>query len=274
MSTKSTRVEELFLRIFKVSVLLIMGLALISVVVLLLFSTYQFAQSPNEPAPAQSAPVREIQLDGLKNYLIEREKAESSRNDPKKQTVQEKPNSLRYLEETTKIFRFAEEFGRLVGVDVDNRSDAEKSQDLERLRLSIERIADASNLRGEMWVKSMLEFSNKALEDPQLVELRKENKVKTVVYGLMDFHVHAWDAIQSEKRNFEQKEINRVASEHAAEALRVGAAKATAFASLTAAGAIFGGFMLLALYLLAAKIETNLRDINDSIRAAVNRQSI
>lgn len=269
MKTSTTQVEELFLRIFKITVLFIMGLALVSVVGLLIYSAVQFSQTPVEPAPAQKAPVREIQIDGLKNFLIEREKAESSRNDPKKQSGQEKPISLRYLEEATKLFRLAEEFGRKVGADVDNRSDTAIAQDLERLRSSMERIADASNLRGEAWVRSAIEFSGKAFEDAQLIELRKENKVKSVVYGLIEYHMRAWDAIQTEKRDFEQKEANRVASQRAAETLRVGTAKAAAIASLTAAGAVFGGFLLLALYLIAAKIETNLRDINDSIRAAI-----
>lgn len=245
-----------------------MGLALVSVAALLLYAANQFAQSPKEPAPAQKAPVREIQLDGLKNYLIEREKAESSRNNPNKQSGQEKPISLRYQEEATKLFRLVEEFGRKVGVDVANRSDMAMSDELQRLRAAIERIADASNLRGDAWVISMVVFSGKVLEDAQLIELRRENKIKSVVTGLIDYHVQAWDAIQTEKRDFEQKEANRVASQRAAEALRVGTAKASAIASLTAAGTIFGGFLLLALYLIAAKIEINLRDINDSIRAA------
>jgi hypothetical protein len=266
MKTRTTQVEELFLKIFKVTVLFIMGLALVSVVGLLIFAAVQYTQKPVEPAPAQKAPVKEIKIDGLKNYLIERGKAENSRNDPNKQSVQEKTLSLRYLEQATQLFRLAEEFGRKVGVDVDNRNDTEKSQDLERLRLFMERYADASNLRGEAWVRSMIEFSNKAFEDAQLIELKKENKIKSVVYGLIDYHVQAWDAIETERRNFEQNEENRVATQRTAEALRVGVAKATAITSLAAAGAIFVGFLLLALYLIAAKIETNLRDINDSIK--------
>ena len=170
MTSRTTQVEELFLKIFKVTVLAIMGLALIGVVGLLLYAAVQFTQTPVEPAPAKKAPVREVQIDGLKNYLIEREKAESSRNDPQKQSGLDKPISLRYLEEATKLFRLVEEFGRKVGVDVDNRSDMAMSEELQRLRSSIERVADASNLRGDAWVISMIDFSGKVLEDAQLIE--------------------------------------------------------------------------------------------------------
>ncbi len=48
--------EELFLKIFKIAVLLIMGLAFIAILFFVVTAAYQYSQSPKEPAPAQKAP--------------------------------------------------------------------------------------------------------------------------------------------------------------------------------------------------------------------------
>lgn len=258
--------EELFLKIFKVTVLVVMGMALLAIVVLVATAVYQNSQSPKEPTPAQKAPVREIGLEDLKRFLIEKEKRDSNKGDAAKQPT-ERPTSLRFQEEATALFRCSDEFGKKVGVEIEEANDAVNAQRLQALRGNIERGADGSPLRGEPWVKAVVAFTCMALADNAIIELKKEQKVKTVFYPVIEFHVAAWDAIQSEKVEFEQREKNRVASERTAEALRVAEAKALAIACLIAAVSAFGLFMLLALYLLAAKIENDLREINESIRA-------
>jgi len=45
-------IEEFFLRIFKVTVLLIMGLALIAILFFVATAAYEYSQTPKEPAPA------------------------------------------------------------------------------------------------------------------------------------------------------------------------------------------------------------------------------
>jgi hypothetical protein len=105
------------------------------------------------------------------------------------------------------------------------------------------------------------------LKDPSIAALRKEGKISSVFIPTINFHLAAWDRIETEKRRFEQTEQNRVASARAEEGIRVGLAKAQALAHVISAGVAFGVFMALALYLVFAKIETDLRDINESIRA-------
>ncbi|MDP2822666.1 MAG: hypothetical protein Q8O52_08295 [Sulfuritalea sp.] len=106
------------------------------------------------------------------------------------------------------------------------------------------------------------------MKDQSLVDLRKENKITNAFTGSIEFHARMWDAIEIEKRRFEQAEQARVSGERAAEHARVAVAKAQAVAHMTAALIAFAVFMALALYLVFAKIETNLRDINESILAA------
>jgi hypothetical protein len=67
------------------------------------------------------------------------------------------------------------------------------------------------------------------------------------------------------KQAFDRAEQNRVSSAVFAEALRVANSKAEALKFLTAAGASFIVCSLLALYLIFAKIENNLRSIHEGI---------
>ena len=89
--------------------------------------------------------------------------------------------------------------------------------------------------------------------------------MKSVFFPVLNFHMHAWDDIQQAKVDFEQAERDRVEAERLQEQARIAEARANAVFSATAAGAAFGVFMLLALYLLGAKIELNLRGIDQSL---------
>ena len=268
MATPVKSIEELFLKIFKVTVLLIMAMTLFAIVVLVATAAYQSSKSPKEPAPAQTAPVREIGLDDLKKFLIEKARRDSNKGEATKQQPTGRPTTLRFQEEATALYRCLGEFGKIVEPEVVDVNDAVNAQRLQELRWNIERWADGSSLRGEPWVKSMAAFTCMALANNGIIELKKEQKVKSVFYPVIEFHIGAWDAIQSEKVAFDQREENRVTSERSAEALRVAEAKALVITCSIAAAGTFALFMVLALYLLAAKIENDLREINESIKAS------
>jgi hypothetical protein len=240
-----------------------MGLALAAILFLLANAAYQFLQSPKEPAPAQKAPAKEIRLDDLKQWLIEQEKRANEA--PKPQQAPGQPRAVEYLEEATALYRCSESFGKEVGAEIAAASDFEVTQRVSELRYQIEQAANAQDWRGANWVKAAVNFTCAALKDPSIIALKKDGKVTKVFMPVLKFHLTAWDKIETEKRNFEQAESNRVASERAAETMRVSLAKAAALSYLVAAGIAFGVFMALALYLVFAKIETNLREINQSI---------
>lgn len=273
MATRVKSIEELFLKIFKVTVLLVMGIALLAIVVLVATAVYQYSQTPKEPAPAQKATVREIRLEDLQRFLIEKEKRDSSKGGPAEQQPAGRPISLRYQEDATALFRCASEFGRQVGVEFEDTNDAVNAQKLQQIRGYVEGSADGSTLRGEPWVKAVVAFTCMALADSSIIALKKEAKVKTLFFPIMAFHLETWDFIQGEKVKFDQGEENRVASERSSEALRVAASKAIAAMCMIAAASAFALFMMLALYLLAAKIENDLREINESIRTDGLRQA-
>lgn len=267
MSAPVQNVEVLFLRIFKIVVLVIMGLALIAVLYFLGNAAIQFSQSPKEPAPAQKAPQKEIRLDELKQLLIEQGKLSDGK--PEKVQPTSMATTVEYLNEAQAIYACKGDFANAVGTPLPEagNNDAMTSE-IKNLRQGLENIATGQDWRGAAWVKAVVGFTCAAMKDPSLIALRKEKKITNAFAGAIEFHARAWDVIETEKRRFEQAEQARVNGERAAELTRVALAKAQALADMMGAGIAFIVFMALALYLVFAKIETNLRDINESIRAA------
>lgn len=123
------------------------------------------------------------------------------------------------------------------------------------------------------WVKSSVDFTCKTLADTSIITMKKEGKIGAVFLPALGFHLLTWDKIQAEKLEFEQNEEKRVVSERVDEQLRVSAAKASAFSLLIGAASAFALFMMLALYLLGARIENNLRNINESIQGKEQQQA-
>lgn len=266
MNGRVKRLEEFYLKVFKLVVLAIMSLALLAMVVLLVIAAQQYFQSPKEPAPAQKAPAREVGIEDLKRYLLDREKGDAKKDAPKQLPAEQ--TFLRYQEHANTLFRCVEEFGKKVEAEVVDRSDAVNAQFLQGLRSRLEWQANQSPFRGEPWVVAVASFTCSAMGNEGIIALKREGKLtKGIFYPIIEFHATAWDEIQREKNAFEEKERERVESQRAAELARVALAKAFAVGCLLAAASLFALFMLLALYLLAAKAECDLRDINESIRA-------
>lgn len=268
MATPTQDIEVFFLKIFKGTVLFIMGLALISILFLCLNAAYQYSQTPKQPAPAQKAPekdpVKEINIESLKQFLIDQEKQENNKEEPPK-AHDERQTSLLFIEDATAIYRCLGDFSKKVGAIIEEADDNQNIQRLNELRWKLEKIA-SSPLLGETWVKAAKPFICTALADESIIALKKDGKVKSVFYPILEFHAETWKNIQNEKVQFEQNEKDRVKNEWEAELSRVCSAEADAIKYLMAAGCSFGFFMFLALYLIIAKIETNLRDINETIR--------
>jgi hypothetical protein len=67
------RIEELFLKIFKVVILVVMGLGLITAIGLSLYAASLYFQTPKKPEPAKSAPADEVSIDKLLKQLTPEE---------------------------------------------------------------------------------------------------------------------------------------------------------------------------------------------------------
>ena len=256
------RVEELFLRIFKVVILIVMVLGLVLAIGLSLYSAYLYFPNPKEPEPVKAAPAEEISVDNLLKQLKPDEPTkQEEKQTPTKSPTAQTPEALNYLEEVTALYRCSIEFGKAVGAQVDETDAAAGSRKTEEYRSQLEKLADANNLRGKAYVKDAVKFTCAVLKNPQIITLRKDDKVSGVFLKVLNYHLKEWDRIQDDKIKFQSKEKIRVEKEEDQEDARVMRSKILAITMITAAGIAFAIFMIIALYLIFAKIETNLRRI-------------
>lgn len=266
--------EEFFLKIVKHAILALMGLSLVVIPVLLVIGAVNFMSQPKVPEQAKKAPDKEVTMDGMQQYLLELQKRDDEReklekSDPSKKKISEQDlQQARYLGDAVKMHTCSINFAAAVDAEIDARRDQKAAQADELVEIS-KRIETSANKpgRGGPYVKSLVNFHCKALADPGVIALRKTGKFKGKVNAsVLSYHEAAWDAIVAARQEFEANEQNRVTSERMAEVARIAADRVRAVAALTGAGSAFAVFMLLAIYLILAKIETNMRDINMSIR--------
>lgn len=264
----ATQLENLYLKFFKYVIVSVMTVALLAVIVLLPMAAYNYLQTPAAPTPAREPPARSITIDDLKKFLIEEEKRrlEQEKNGvaPTRQPVSAAPVTQRYSEDAMALYRCSEVFARLAEQDMDRTSEAELALRREAQRANIERQSDQP-FRGPAWVQAMVQFTCAVLKDAEIAKLKKDKMVGAVLNPTMAFHGRTWSMLEKEKFEFRQAEANRVDAERNAESVRVALAKTKAVFMFGTAGALLGFFMLLALYLIFAKIENNLRLIHEGI---------
>ncbi len=267
MAVQVKGAEEFFLKIVKVVILVMMALSLVAIPVLLVYGVANFTVQMKEPEPAKKAPEKDVTADGIQSFLLDLQKKqdEADNFDPskKKATEQDQPPGL-YLTNAIDVFGCLQKFAVAAELKLPINFDA--NAEALRFRGDLEAMASKPG-RGEPYVKSLNAFVCKVLGDPAIVAMKKESKFKgSINSALTRYHNTSWDRIVNERNAYNASEEARVQQELAAEGLRVATTRARAMAALTAAGVAFGAFMLLALYLLMTKIETNMRDINESIR--------
>lgn len=257
--------EELFLKIFKNTVLILMAIALVAVIILIPVALYKYMQAPKAIAPVQVTPERAISVEDLKKFLIEQEKVDSNKSETKAPASGESTRSLLYDEQVRAIYRCTEAFGVAAGITIESSNSTELQNLIESIRAQVERVA-SNELRGAPWVDSAAAFICSALKDPELIALRKDGKVKKVFFPAINFHGQLWDRNKQARATAQRNEEARFERETADEALRITLSKLQAIQAVTAAGVLFGFFMFMALYLIAAKIENNLREISVNTR--------
>jgi len=264
MSNQTSTTEEIFLKIFKFIILTVMSLTLLCVAASLVFSAYQYNQSPKAPAPAQKAPAKTVDVDEFLKQLkpdAPKQEAPTKVEEPKVESPP-KPLDIKYKEEAKKI----------IGCDVESRKQANNAKDevgedrIENFRKQLQRIADnKSTDRGLPFVTDLVKVSCVIYLHSQVIEYRKANHDEDIFPDAINFHIKAWDALKDEAAKFEQDEEDRVKRQEQEENIRVALSKEAAKYSLTVAAGAFGLFMFLALYLIISAIESNLRKINSSI---------
>jgi hypothetical protein len=236
-------IDSLFLKLFRITLLVIMSLALLGTIGTLIYSAKLYFQDAKEIN--QDPPSNRINLKGLIDELEKK----SLENEGKKIEVSDSDSTraLKYLEEVTKLFRCSQAFAGAVGAVVVEAGSEAASKDIENLRQQIESLASKKG-RGDPFVKDLVDFSCSALQSNEIVKLRKGNKIQGVFLGILNYHVNAWDQILLEREAATLKENARILKD-----------RDKAVYTIQLSAALFLIFMILAFYLIFAKIELSLR---------------
>ncbi len=263
---KNQNIEELYIRIFKISILSIMTIGLISIVVFLMYSAYLYSQTPIQPRPAEKAIFKDVDLQDFQNELAKEinVKQNKSKTDTQDVNSVNSLSTLKYNEEALQMYRCSIDFAKSVNAVSEETESKKIAEQVELLRYQIEK-ASEHYLRGDAWVNSAKNFICKALKDTNIIGLRKEGKIDQIFLPTLNFHIKTWDYNQSQKISFDKKEEDRVRTENMIEASRIANDKNFGFNLLIAAGCSFGIFLFFALYLIFYRLERNLKNINSSL---------
>lgn len=113
-------------------------------------------------------------------------------------------------------------------------------------------------IRGKDYAQSQILFIRETLGNEETIKLCRAGKTGLFLSAL-EYHREKWDRGIKDSVEFETSERNRIAAFENAEAARVTTGKMQAWQFLIGAGIAFGLFISVALLLVFARIESNLR---------------
>ena len=251
--TKTNSLEDLFLNIFKFFIMLMMGIAILAAPAMLIGAAYMAFQEPAKPPAVHDILLKNLSVEQLKLDLIEAEKTKKPPVDNQSSNTTTNRSFLKYSEQAIALLRCANSFSIAAGIEIAQSTNA---QELEDLRSALDRLA-SSETRGLQFVDSLVTFGCQVLKDSNIVSLKKSGDIGSVIGPTVKFFDRAWDKAE-DARN---KSIER-------ENVRVIEAKALAVSLVIGAGALFVVFLILAIYLIIARIELHIKNI--SFRSAGN----
>jgi hypothetical protein len=258
-SNRTERYENQLLRLVRIVLLVAMTLAIIIALIFGIYGGIKYFTPAREPIPAKVPPTESVNVQKFLDEIDPDKKKETPKSEPiRKDEPKPKITTLKYLEEVTRLYRCSFEFGRVVGVTMDEVDSAAASRQIENLRTVVEDKA-SSPLRGDAYVKNMVDFTCAALSNQEIIELRKLNKIQNVFQSALNFHLRELDRIKNVEEKFKRDEAARMIREQQEADLKKSIEKAEGLVLLAIAGIAFLIFMCIAVYLIFSKIERNLR---------------
>ena len=256
------RLEDFFLKIFRYTVLTAMTMALLALPVLLLGAAYFYLQTPHSPPSIEEMVNKELSVDRIKKNLIDEEKSKDQNNQgnaPKLETPQ--PSKLlQYTEQALGIYKCGDDLKRASGITVEMVDSSQMAQQVEQIRATLEKLAEDPQ-KGTAFVNGISVFTCKVLRDSSIAQLKKDGKIGQVIIPTLKTYTEVWNDAQSKVNEYIASEITRCAE-----------AKLVGILMAQIALALFGSFLLLAIYLMLSRVENHFSNINHSILEVGGKQ--
>lgn len=251
------KIEGVYLKIFRILLLVILTIALLTSVVLLLKGTTEMFAKPKEPAAPQAASAPSVSVDAFLK-VVDPAKTEAPAAAPAEPKPAE-PRGDKQLDEMTnsyvaKLFGYLEGYQKACGVaDPVDKATFDRSFPKEVLKHWFRSY-------GQPFAESQDAFEKALLSHPKIIKLCKDSGGRAqIFFNSLDWHRAAWAEQLEAGRRFEADEARRYEIEKIAAIETAAEKRAQSGSTLTAALSSFGVFISLALLLIFSKIEVNLR---------------
>lgn len=257
--------EAFLLGVFRVLLLVVMAGALVGGLGLGVYAVSMYNHTPVASDPTPVPRVEQIRVDQLLNKLDP-----PPEGDKKDTAALPGPTTngtngagasrtLMYLEDVTAMYRCLVDFTKSAGIETTESDLDAASKQIEAYRLEIQKVADALDSRGALWVKDAARFTCDALQSPRMLSLQKEGRLQAVASVVLNFHVTEWDRLQLERAQQERLSSQKTAEDQLKRAALEEKNKTEAMRLFVIAGAALAGFMALALFLILLRMEFSLR---------------
>ena len=256
-----TRIEEGYLKLFRIAILVVLTLVLVATVAMGVQGALKTMARPKAIEPAKTAPAPAVSVEEFLKEFDKQPEAEAKPQDAPADAVPAKPDTTLDDKVSAQIARL---FGYFDGYQRACRIDGEARVDQRTFEASFNRRVMRGLLEelGDPYFASQDGFEKALLSHPRVIEICIQRQGRAQVFwNSMNWHLEQWRARIKEGEEFEAAELARVETETAAEAARVMAAKAEGKTQLMVAAGLFAVFISLALLLIFAKIESNLRGV-------------
>lgn len=263
--------EIIFLRIFRYVVVLAMALGILMTAVYLLKGLINFSATPQKPMPEKKFTEKKIEdgIDGLLKSLKpvketdSKDKGEAQKTEVKKVDVV----LFKYQTQSNKAYQCLLTFNAKAKIEVKNDPGLQQKV-AENFRAWVEKTADNPRFeRGEKWVNSLEAFVCGLPNNDKVLKFKIDNPDIAIADALFLHHINGWDENIRAAKNHEKSEERRIARERANAEAEANAKKIQGTTDLIFSASAFGIFMFLAMYLIFAKIESNLLSINSAINS-------
>lgn len=254
------KIEELYLKIFKVVIIVVLSLALLVSLIMAVKGLTQMSATPNDPAPAQPAPAPSVNVQDFINQL------ESDKTNTAPKPSQEPPKPIPTPKDTsaddmvekylTNLWNYYNKYQQECNPPTKVQEDIFKNNFPKQvMKTRLERYGVPFLDSQDAFMKTLL--SHQAV----ILYCKAKQGEGKIFFRSLRWHDEEYQKQYQRARAFEEKEEQRIAAFKAKEASRVLTEQAEGLQSLLIAGGAFGTFMLLALLLIFSKIETNLRGV-------------
>lgn len=260
INISTNKIESFFIKAFKIVLLLSMSISFIFMLVFLVLTLYEYSKTPSSPLPAKTHELKQVTTTDFKKIILDKKKPKNSTETENE--IDHKHYPSKYLSYAVDIYNCSIEFANKIGVQ--NLSTERNKEEIEKLRHELEEYGSYVN-RGDAWVSSLASFICSNFNDPDIISMKKEGKIDSIFQTSIYYHIKSWDENLNEKNRMDSIENQRFLSEIELEKERIENARARAMLYLSVCGIALVIFMFLSLYLLFAKIENNLSNINKTL---------